>query len=91
MSRYCDIAVMLRYADIVARVTRTPKQIGAWVANRREQLGLTQAEVAERAHVSRQLVGRVEAGALRAELWAVIAVVEAVGGLMAVEESGAAA
>lgn len=44
------------------RVSR-PHQIGPAVRDARKKLGLTQAEVAERAGVSRRFVSELEAGA----------------------------
>jgi transcriptional regulator with XRE-family HTH domain len=46
---------------------------------RREELGLSQAAVAERAGVSRQLVSRIEHGHYRAEVGGVLAVLRALG------------
>lgn len=54
-------------------VTETLAQIGAQLRHVRIQAGLTQQDVAFRANVSRQLVGRIENG-LNGEVRAYIAV-----------------
>ncbi len=59
--------------------------LGVMLRQLREQRGLTQAEVAERSGVSRQLVVKIEKGHPRAEIGKVLAVVRALGGGLAVE------
>ena len=53
----------------------TTHDLGVRLRLRREGLGLSQAAVAERAGISRQLVSRIEHGHSRAELGGVLAVV----------------
>lgn len=55
----------------------TTHDFGVRIRLRREELGLSQAAVAERAGVSRQLVSRIEHGHFRAEVGGVMAVVRA--------------
>lgn len=55
----------------------TTHDLGVRLRLRREQLGLSQAAVAERAGVSRQLVSRIEHGHYRAEAGGVMAVIRA--------------
>lgn len=57
----------------------TTHDLGVRIRLRREQLGLSQAAVAERAGISRQLVSRIEHGHYRAEAGGVMAVVRALG------------
>jgi HTH-type transcriptional regulator / antitoxin HipB len=47
---------------------RTAEELGALVRDHRRAAGLTQQELAERAHVTRQWVARLEKGHQRAEL-----------------------
>lgn len=47
---------------------RTAEELGAEVRARRRELGLTQQELASRAHVTRQWIARLEHGHERAEL-----------------------
>lgn len=56
---------------------RSVRVLGAQLRARREALGLSQADVAERAGVSREFVVRLEGGKRRADLSLVLAVVEA--------------
>lgn len=69
------------------RVSR-PHQIGPAVRDARKTLGLTQAEVAERAGVSRRFVSELEAGTRPgAEFTRVLAVLSAVGREILVAEA----
>jgi transcriptional regulator with XRE-family HTH domain len=61
--------------------------LGAWVLAQRTKAGLTQQELADRARVSRQLVMRVENGALRSEFWKVLSVIQALGGDISVADA----
>lgn len=59
---------------------RTERQLGAAIRQARTQAGLTQAELAELAGVSRALVSGVESGARPgAELQRVLAILRALG------------
>lgn len=60
-------------------------KLGVMLRQLREQRGLTQAEVAERADISRQLLVKIEKGHPRAEIGRVLAVVRALGGRIAIE------
>lgn len=60
---------------------------GIRLRQRRESIGLTQAQVAEVAGISRQLLVRIEAGHPRAELGKVMAVVRAVGAVVVLDEA----
>ena len=51
---------------------RTPADLGAIIRDRRRELGLGQAELAERIGVSRQWVVGIERGRARAELGLVL-------------------
>lgn len=63
----------------MARIT-LPRQVGIVVAKSRSARGLTQAQVAEKAGVSRQLVNRLEMGfANGIALSKLMAILEAVG------------
>lgn len=59
--------------------SNTTHDFGVRIRLRREELGLSQAAVAERAGVSRQLVSRIEHGHYRAEFGGVMAVIRALG------------
>jgi HTH-type transcriptional regulator/antitoxin HipB len=54
--------------DITAMQIRTPSDLGLLIRERRRQLGLTQAELAQRTGVGRQWIVEVERGKSRAEL-----------------------
>ncbi len=58
---------------------RAPADIGAAIRDRRRQLGLDQATLAERIGVSRQWVIAIERGRSRAELGLVLRAVAALG------------
>jgi len=58
---------------------RTPNDLGAIIRNRRKQLGLGQAELAQRIEVSRQWVIGVERGHRRAELGLVLRALDTLG------------
>ena len=58
---------------------RTPADLGAAIRDRRRQLGLDQATLAERAGVSRQWVIAIEQGRSRAELGLVLRALAALG------------
>lgn len=58
---------------------RTARDIGAVLRERRRQLGLSQATLAERIGVSRLWVSEMEQGKARAELRLVLRALEAVG------------
>ncbi len=56
---------------------RTPADLGAIIRERRRELGLGQAELAERIGVSRQWIIGVERGRARAELGLVLRALDA--------------
>lgn len=58
---------------------RSSRDIASAVRGRRQELGLSQAELANRAKVSRKWISEVEAGKPTAELQLVIRVLEALG------------
>jgi HTH-type transcriptional regulator / antitoxin HipB len=58
---------------------RTPADLGAVIRDRRRQLGLGQAELAERIGVSRQWVVGIERGRARAELGLVLRTLDSLG------------
>lgn len=58
---------------------RTPADLGAIIRERRRELGLGQAELAERIGVSRQWVIGVERGRARAELGLVLRALDSLG------------
>ncbi len=58
---------------------RTPADLGAIIRERRRELGLGQAELAERIGVSRQWVIGVERGRARAELGLVLRALDVLG------------
>jgi y4mF family transcriptional regulator len=58
---------------------RTPADLGAVIRDRRKQLGLGQAELAERIGVSRQWVVGIERGRARAELGLVLRTMDTLG------------
>ena len=58
-------------------MVRTARDLGAVVRARRQELGLSQQDVANRAGVSRQWVGAAEAGKPALELAAVLRLVAA--------------
>lgn len=70
---------MRRYSHIVAKTAfGTVSQFGAAVREERTRAGLTQQELADRAHVSRRWLGMFENGKnLGAELSKVLTVVQA--------------
>lgn len=65
-----------------------PYGLGARLRLRREQLGLTQQQVAQTAGLSRQLLVKIEHGHPRAELGKVMAVVKALGAELAIVDQG---
>jgi len=58
---------------------RSAADFGAHAAERREQLGLTQSQLAERAGVTRDWIARFETGARNATLFRVLLVYRALG------------
>lgn len=79
---------LLWYADIMIG-SATAHELGARIRQRRERLGLSQTQVADAAHVSRQLVSRIEHGHYRAELGGVMAVIQALGGQLVLGDAPA--
>ncbi|GEM33426.1 hypothetical protein NN3_44330 [Nocardia neocaledoniensis NBRC 108232] len=62
-----------------ARVRRHLVQLGAMLRKARIDAGLTQDQVGELAGVTRQLVGRVEAGSPRGEIGRIVQIADALG------------
>ncbi len=60
-------------------VVRTPKAIGTRIRSARKARGLTQQQLAERAHLTRQTLGRIEDGKHTAEIGKVVSVLTALG------------
>ena len=77
MSSIVDIHPMSAYDDIM--IVRTARDLGAAVRDARLQRGWTQAELADRIHVSRQWVISLERGKASAELGAALRAVAALG------------
>lgn len=69
---------MSPFVDIRSRMLiRTPADLGAAIRQRRRQLGLDQATLAERIGVSRQWIIAIEQGRSRAELGLVLRALDA--------------
>lgn len=68
---------------------RTPQRFGAWVRDRRLELGLTQTELATLSGVSESSIRRIERGNAAASFGNVEAIVEALGGEFTVGDSSA--
>ena len=65
--------------DDIPMLIRTPNDLGAIIRNRRKQLGLGQAALAQRIEVSRQWVIGIERGHSRAELGLVLRALDTLG------------
>ncbi len=65
---------------------RTAREVGALLRERRRQLGLNQATLAERIGVSRLWVSEMEQGKQRAELGLVLRALDAVGVRLLVDD-----
>lgn len=63
----------------MASQVTTARELGAALRAHRKKLGLTQAQVAQRAHVTRQWLARLEQGHPNAELGLVLDVARALG------------
>ena len=71
---------MLSIADIAGETSmRTPKEFGAVIRTRRRELGLTQAELAERCGVGRPWIVELENGKPRAQFALVLRVFTSLG------------
>ncbi|MFC5337048.1 helix-turn-helix domain-containing protein [Leucobacter denitrificans] len=70
---------MTQGASRLRRQVRSPRGMGAFVAERREYLGLTQQELADRALVSRSWVARFERDGSSAVLYRVMDVLSVLG------------
>jgi HTH-type transcriptional regulator / antitoxin HipB len=88
LSTNVDMAGLSAYVDILRKstygYTMSPRigslhDLAAAVRGRRQELGLSQAELASRAHVSRAWVNAFESGKPGAELRLVLALVDALG------------
>jgi HTH-type transcriptional regulator/antitoxin HipB len=77
LSSYVDIVVISPYVDTMPTRITSLRLLSAAVRGRRLELGLSQAELAERAHVSRQWVNEFEAGKPSAELGLVLRLLDA--------------
>jgi y4mF family transcriptional regulator len=64
---------------------RTPKEFGAVIRTRRRELGLTQAELAERCGVGRPWIVELENGKPRAQFALVLRVLTSLGLQLAIE------
>ncbi|PJJ62000.1 helix-turn-helix domain-containing protein [Compostimonas suwonensis] len=64
----------------------TARELGGLVRDRRERLGMTQQEVAKRAMVTREWLGRFENGKATVPLARVLDVLTALGLVLDVEE-----
>ena len=80
---------MSAYLNIVT-VLRTPVVTGAWLAARRRELGLTQAQAGERAGITRQSVSRIERGNNRTEYLHILAQARALGAELLIRETAPA-
>jgi HTH-type transcriptional regulator/antitoxin HipB len=65
--------------DDYSMLIRTPNDLGAIIRNRRKQLGLGQAALAQRVEVSRQWIIGIERGHGRAELGLVLRALDTLG------------
>ena len=63
------------------------RDLAATVRGRRKELGLSQADVARSARVSRQWVSEFEAGKPTAELWLVIRLLNALGLNLSIDDT----
>lgn len=80
---------MSSYADIIMDVGSL-RDLAAIARGRRRELGLSQAELATRARLSRQWVSAFESGKATAEIGLVIRLLDALDLRLAVAEAGAA-
>jgi HTH-type transcriptional regulator / antitoxin HipB len=78
---------MSSYADVTMDVGSL-RDLAALTRGRRLELGLSQAELAARAHVSRQWVSAFESGKATAEVGLVIRLLDALALRMTVTEPG---
>lgn len=90
MSSYIDIRLTSSYADIAMDVNSL-RDLAALARGRRLELGLSQADLAARARVSRQWVSAFESGKATAEVGLVIRLLDALDLRMTVAEAGALA
>lgn len=90
MSPNIDIGRMSPYAAIVMDVGSL-RDLAAIARGRRHELGLSQAELATRARVSRQWVSAFESGKATAEVGLVIRLLDALDLRLAVAEAAAVA
>jgi HTH-type transcriptional regulator/antitoxin HipB len=88
MSSYIDIYLKSAYAAIPMDVSSL-RDLAAITRGRRRDLGLTQADLAARARVSRQWVSAFERGKATAEIGLVIRLLDALDLRLAVTGSGA--
>jgi y4mF family transcriptional regulator len=79
VSAYVDILGVSTYGYTMTTRIRSLHDLAAAIRGRRQELGLSQAQLAERAHVSRAWVNAFESGKPAAELRLVLAVVDALG------------
>lgn len=98
LSTYADVIVLSPYAYRTTPVaTEMPmpitsiRDLAVAVRGRRLGLGLSQADVARRARVSRQWIGEIESGKPTAELQLVIRLVDALGLCLSLDERDAPA
>jgi len=72
-----DIIRLSAYADTMATQINSIRDLVAAARGRRQSLGWTQSELADRAHVSRQWISEFEAGKPTAELGLTIRLLDA--------------
>ena len=85
---YTDNAVMSAYADSMPTQISAIRDLVAAARGRRQSLGLSQADLAVRARVSRQWVSEFEAGKPTAELGLVLRLLDALGLRLSLDEPG---
>lgn len=74
-----DNVSFMTHNDVARRRMRSARGVGAFAAERRESLGLTQQELADRAGVSRAWVARFERDGSSAVLFRVMDTLSALG------------
>ncbi len=79
VSSYVDNSYMSTYDYTVLMRIGSLHDLAAAIRGRRQELGLSQAQLAARAHVSRAWVNAFESGKPAAELRLVLAVIDALG------------
>jgi HTH-type transcriptional regulator/antitoxin HipB len=91
LSSLGDISKRSPYDDTMPTELASIRELAATVRGRRRALGLSQGDLARRAHVSRQWVSEFEAGKPTAELGLALRILDALGLQLSVHEPGPAA